>query len=124
MEICLKKVKKLDSPNHDLENTNDSQDKILIVEPPLDFTRDPESYLAFKEIPVYEPTAEEFRQPIALINRLKEMGYDKSGCVKIRAPPEWDPKFSLSLQDKKITTRKQKLQDLTKGKVTKMFALK
>lgn len=124
MEICLKRVKKLDSTYHVLENTNDSQDNIFVVEPPLDFTRDPESYLGFQEIPVYEPTAEEFRQPIPLINRLKEMGYDKFGCVKIRAPPEWDPKFSLSLQDKKITTRKQTLQHLTKGKVTKMFALK
>jgi len=44
------------------------------------------------------------------------MGYDKFGCVKLKAPPEWDPKFSLTLQDKKITTRKQTLQDLTKGK--------
>jgi len=84
--------------------------------PPIPL-REPESYLNIPEIPIYEPTAEEFRQPISLINKLKEMGYEKYGCVKLRAPAEWNPEFSLTLQNKKIATRTQVLQNLTKGKV-------
>jgi len=83
--------------------------------PPV-FLREPESYLNIPEIPIYEPTAEEFRQPISLINKLREMGYEKYGCVKLRAPDEWNPEFSLALQNKKIATRTQVLQNLIKGK--------
>jgi len=45
------------------------------------------------------------------------MGYEKYGCVKLRAPDEWNPEFSLALQNKKIATRTQVLQNLIKGKV-------
>ena len=120
MEISLKKHINLESPDDFsivLENTSTSEDNNFVEETSLNFTRDPQSYLSFQEIPIYEPTAAEFREPIALINKLKEMGYDQFGCVKIKAPLEWNPKFSLTLEDKKITTRKQTLQDLTKGKV-------
>lgn len=88
-----------------------------IIEPAPTFLRDPKSYLEILELPVYEPTNEEFKQPLLLIKKLCDLGYDKYGCIKIVTPKSWNPDFAFTRQDKKLTTRKQNLRDLTKGKV-------
>ena len=88
-----------------------------VKEPEVTYLRDPKAYAKIMELPIYEPTTEEFKQPFLLIRRLYELGYEKYGCVKIRTPKSWNPKFSFDNDDKKLTTRKQNLKDLMKGKV-------
>ena len=80
-------------------------------------SRTPQSYNKIIELPVYEPTNEEFKQPLLLIRKLCKLGYDKYGCVKVKTPKSWKPEFALNNPEKKITTRKQSLRDLVKGKV-------
>jgi len=87
-----------------------------VIEPPETFLRDPKSYNKIQELPVYEPTNEEFKQPLLLIRKLMDLGYDKYGCIKIITPKSWNPEFAFNRPDKKLTTRKQNLRDLTKGK--------
>ena len=94
-----------------------------VIEPPETFLRDPKSYNKIQELPVYEPTNEEFKQPLLLIRKLMDLGYDKYGCIKIITPKSWNPEFAFNRPDKKLTTRKQNLRDLTKGKVIKFFKL-
>ncbi len=81
------------------------------------FPRDPSLYLQIPEIPVYEATMEEFKQPLLLMKKLREQGYEKFGCIKIKPPTQWDPDFALSNLDKKITTRIQNLNELIRGEV-------
>lgn len=45
------------------------------------------------EVPVYEPSEEEFNDPLELIRKLAVNGYEKYGCVKIRPPSSWKPGF-------------------------------
>lgn len=112
------KISHINDPPSFISNDTDTQAESLQSEDQNPTAaREPQDYINIPEIPIYEPTAEEFRDPIPLIKKLRDEGYDKFGCVKIIAPTEWDPEFSLSLQDRKITTRKQILQDLIKGKV-------
>jgi len=72
------------------------------------------------EMPVYEPTNEEFKEPFLLIKKLVDLGYHKYGCIKLKTPKTWNPEFSYSRPDKKLTTRKQILRDLIKGKVLQL----
>jgi len=81
------------------------------------FPRDPKLYRKIQEVPTYEPTLAEFKQPLLLLRKLKEQGFEKYGAVKIRAPKNWNPQFSFNQNDKKLTTRIQVLRDLCKGKV-------
>jgi len=87
-----------------------------VQEPEPAFLRDPKSYQKIMEIPVYEPTNEEFKEPFLLIKKLVDLGYHKYGCIKLKTPKTWNPEFSYSRPDKKLTTRKQILRDLIKGK--------
>lgn len=85
------------------------------------FLRDPKAYTKILELPVYEPTNEEFKEPLLLIRKLYELGYHKYGCIKIKTPRSWNPEFSFSNIDKKISTRKQNLRDLVRGKVPELY---
>ena len=72
-------------------------------------------------IPVYEPTTQEFRDPFLLFEKLSKLGYEKFGCVKIKPPSTWKPTFQFNYVEKRLTTRKQVIQDLCKGKVLIKF---
>ena len=51
-----------------------------------------DSDIAVDSAPVFYPTLEEFENPIAYINKLREeASADKSGICKIVPPKEWDP---------------------------------
>lgn len=82
-----------------------------------DFYRKPKDYNKILELPIYEPTVEEFKQPMLLIKKLYDLNYHKYGCIKIKTPESWNPEFSYNYANKKVTTRIQKLRNLTKGKV-------
>lgn len=80
------------------------------------FLRQPESYSQILEIPCYEPTIDEFNEPFLLIQNLTKQGFQKYGCVKIKAPLNWGSNFSFNPQ-KKLTIRRQILKCLYEGKV-------
>lgn len=85
------------------------------------FPRDPLVYSEIPELPVYQPTTAEFKQPINLIRKLKELGFDKIGAIKIIPPKSWNPEFSFNQSDKKLTTRIQLLRELCKGIVNPLL---
>ena len=90
---------------------------ISLEEETSNLLRDPQEYLKIDEIPIYKPTEDELVDPFFLIKNLKTKGYEKYGAVKIVAPQEWASEFSFNPTGKLLTTRKQILKDLIKGKV-------
>jgi hypothetical protein len=77
--------------------------------------RPPHQYKKIKHVPIYEPTEEEFNNPIQLISKLKK--YQEYGAVVIKAPKLFRPTCMFDELDKKVSTRVQVIQDLTLGKV-------
>ena len=69
------------------------------------------------EVPIYRCSEEEFREPVLLLQKLRELGYEKYGCVKLVPPKSFKPPFSFDGNGKSLTTRKQVLQQLTRGEV-------
>ena len=88
-----------------------------VVESHSEYMRNPASYNEIPEVPIYEPTAEEFVNPLRLVEILNEKGFRKYGCVKIRPPKGWKPEFSFNPSNKKLTVREQLLSNLNEGKV-------
>ena len=68
-------------------------------------------------LPVYKCTETEFKDPMKLIAKLRELGYETHGCVKLVPPKSFKIPFCFDGKGKLLTTRKQVLQDLTKAKV-------
>jgi len=90
---------------------------ICLEEENTNLMRNPQDYLKISEVPVYKPTNDELINPFFLIRNLKLKGYEKYGAVKIIAPEGWTSEFSFNPAGKLLTTRKQVLKDLIKGKV-------
>ncbi|XP_028397957.1 lysine-specific demethylase 5A-like [Dendronephthya gigantea] len=63
------------------------------------------------EAPVFEPTEEEFQDPLAFITKIRPY-VEKVGICKIRPPPEWQPPFSVDVEKFRFTPRVQKLNEL------------
>lgn len=63
------------------------------------------------EAPVFEPTEEEFDNPLQYIDSIKETG-EKYGIIKIRPPPEWQPPFAIDIETFKFKSRIQQLNQL------------
>jgi len=87
-----------------------------VVESHPNYMRNASSYNEIPEVPIYEPTAEEFANPLRLIEILNEKGFAKYGCVKIRPPKSWKPEFSFNPSNKKLNVREQLLSNLNEGK--------
>ena len=68
-------------------------------------------------IPEIKLSASEFADPIRTIVKLREK-YEEIGAIKISPPNNWKPPFCFEVDDRTITTRKQVIQDLTKGNVS------
>ena len=83
--------------------------------------RDPRDYLRIYEVPIYEATPQELADPFQLLKNIREKGYEKYGAVKIRMPKEWASHFAFNPENKNVTTRKQVLKNLIKGKVKKLL---
>ncbi|XP_054718406.1 lysine-specific demethylase 5A-like [Uloborus diversus] len=63
------------------------------------------------EAPVYEPTAEEFKDPLAYIAKIRPEA-EQRGICKIKPPPEWQPPFAVDVDNFRFTPRMQRLNEL------------
>lgn len=64
-----------------------------------------------REAPVFTPTAEQFKDPLKYINEIREIGA-QFGICKIKPPPNWQPPFTLDVDNFKFVPRIQKLNEL------------
>ncbi|XP_014478627.1 PREDICTED: lysine-specific demethylase 5A isoform X2 [Dinoponera quadriceps] len=63
------------------------------------------------EAPVFEPTNEEFQDPLAYIAKIRPIA-EKSGICKIKPPPNWQPPFAVDVDKFKFVPRIQRLNEL------------
>lgn len=63
------------------------------------------------EAPVFEPTADEFKDPLKYIAKIRSVAKEHGIC-KIRPPPNWHPPFCVDVDNFKFTPRIQKLNEL------------
>ncbi|KAG8196974.1 hypothetical protein JTE90_009028 [Oedothorax gibbosus] len=68
-------------------------------------------FLPPPEAPVFEPTAEEFKDPLAYIAKIRPIA-EKTGICKIKPPPEWQPPFAVDVDNFRFTPRMQRLNEL------------
>uniref|UniRef100_A0A3Q1JHN5 [histone H3]-trimethyl-L-lysine(4) demethylase n=1 Tax=Anabas testudineus TaxID=64144 RepID=A0A3Q1JHN5_ANATE len=70
-----------------------------------------EEFVPPPECPVFEPSWEEFQDPLGYIAKIRPIA-EKSGICKIRPPPDWQPPFSVELDHFHFTPRIQRLNEL------------
>ncbi|XP_066500267.1 lysine-specific demethylase 5C isoform X2 [Hoplias malabaricus] len=63
------------------------------------------------ECPVFEPSWEEFADPLGYIAKIRPIA-EKSGICKIRPPPDWQPPFAVEVDNFHFTPRIQRLNEL------------
>ncbi|CAH2061130.1 unnamed protein product, partial [Iphiclides podalirius] len=63
------------------------------------------------EAPVFEPTPEEFLDPLAYISKIRPIA-EKSGICKIKPPAHWQPPFAVDVDRLRFTPRIQRLNEL------------
>lgn len=82
------------------------------------------------EAPVFKPTAEEFKDPLEYIKKIRPIG-EKTGICKI-IPPNWKNPFALDMNTLRFVPRIQRINELEartriklnfSDKLTKFFAL-
>ncbi|XP_055922629.1 lysine-specific demethylase 5 [Eupeodes corollae] len=64
-----------------------------------------------RECPVFRPTTDEFRNPLAYISKIRPIA-EKCGIAKILPPAEWRPPFAVDVDKLKFTPRVQRLNEL------------
>ncbi|CAH2238737.1 jg27662 [Pararge aegeria aegeria] len=69
------------------------------------------SFTVPPEAPVFEPTPEEFLDPLAYISKIRPIA-EKSGICKIKPPPHWQPPFAVDVDRLRFTPRIQRLNEL------------
>ena len=62
--------------------------------------------------PVFEPTEEQFEDPIGYISSIRAEG-EKYGIVKIRPPASFQPPFALDVEEFKFRPRRQRINELS-----------
>ncbi|XP_006815984.1 LOW QUALITY PROTEIN: lysine-specific demethylase 5A [Saccoglossus kowalevskii] len=70
-----------------------------------------DSFIPPPEAPVFEPTEEEFADPLAYISKIRPIA-EKAGLCKIIPPPDWQPPFAVDVENFKFTPRIQRLNEL------------
>lgn len=63
------------------------------------------------ECPVFRPTQEEFKNPLAYISKIRPIA-EKCGIAKILPPESWSPPFAVDVDKLKFTPRVQRLNEL------------
>uniref|UniRef100_A0A3Q3EG87 [histone H3]-trimethyl-L-lysine(4) demethylase n=1 Tax=Kryptolebias marmoratus TaxID=37003 RepID=A0A3Q3EG87_KRYMA len=63
------------------------------------------------ECPVFEPSWEEFSDPLGFINKIRPIA-EKMGICKIRPPQDWQPPFACDVRNFRFTPRVQRLNEL------------
>ncbi|XP_072946087.1 lysine-specific demethylase 5 [Epargyreus clarus] len=69
------------------------------------------SFTVPPEAPVFEPTPEEFLDPLAYISKIRPIA-EKSGICKIKPPAHWQPPFAVDVDRLRFTPRIQRLNEL------------
>lgn len=63
------------------------------------------------EAPVFHPTEEEFKDPLAYINKIRAIA-ENTGICKIKPPSNWQPPFAVDVDKLRFTPRIQRLNEL------------
>ncbi|XP_053574799.1 lysine-specific demethylase 5A isoform X2 [Bombina bombina] len=63
------------------------------------------------ECPVFEPSWEEFSDPLSFIGRIRPIA-ERTGICKIRPPKDWQPPFACDVKSFTFTPRVQRLNEL------------
>uniref|UniRef100_A0A667YTD4 [histone H3]-trimethyl-L-lysine(4) demethylase n=1 Tax=Myripristis murdjan TaxID=586833 RepID=A0A667YTD4_9TELE len=63
------------------------------------------------ECPVFEPSWEDFSDPLGFINKIRPIA-EKTGICKIRPPEDWQPPFACDVRNFRFTPRVQRLNEL------------
>lgn len=63
------------------------------------------------ECPVFRPTAEEFKNPLAYISKIRSIA-EKCGIAKILPPEKWSPPFAVDVDKLHFVPRVQRLNEL------------
>ncbi|KAL2102272.1 hypothetical protein ACEWY4_001440 [Coilia grayii] len=63
------------------------------------------------ECPVFEPSWEDFSDPLGFINKIRPIA-EKTGICKIRPPVDWQPPFACDVRNFRFTPRVQRLNEL------------
>lgn len=67
------------------------------------------------EAPTFYPTIEEFKDPLAYIDKIRSIG-ERAGICKIVPPAEWKPRCMIDFSNPKLfPTKKQKVNTLQEG---------
>ncbi|XP_035243760.1 lysine-specific demethylase 5C isoform X2 [Anguilla anguilla] len=72
---------------------------------------DGEEFCPPPECPVFEPSWEEFADPLGYIAKIRPIA-EKSGICKIRPPADWQPPFAVEVDNFRFTPRIQRLNEL------------
>ncbi|XP_055787480.1 lysine-specific demethylase 5C-like isoform X1 [Salvelinus fontinalis] len=70
-----------------------------------------EDFVPPPECPVFEPSWEEFQDPLGYIAKIRPIA-EKSGICKIRPPADWQPPFAVEVDSFRFTPRIQRLNEL------------
>uniref|UniRef100_A0A4W5NMI8 [histone H3]-trimethyl-L-lysine(4) demethylase n=1 Tax=Hucho hucho TaxID=62062 RepID=A0A4W5NMI8_9TELE len=70
-----------------------------------------EDFVPPPECPVFEPSWEEFKDPLGYIAKIRPIA-EKSGICKIRPPADWQPPFAVEVDSFRFTPRIQRLNEL------------
>ncbi|XP_051508766.1 lysine-specific demethylase 5C isoform X2 [Myxocyprinus asiaticus] len=70
-----------------------------------------EEFVPPPECPVFEPSWEEFEDPLGYIAKIRPIA-EKSGICKIRPPHDWQPPFAVEVDNFRFTPRIQRLNEL------------
>uniref|UniRef100_A0A8C1Q3V1 [histone H3]-trimethyl-L-lysine(4) demethylase n=1 Tax=Cyprinus carpio TaxID=7962 RepID=A0A8C1Q3V1_CYPCA len=73
--------------------------------------RESSEFVPPPECPVFEPSWEEFADPLGYIAKIRPIA-EKSGICKIRPPPDWQPPFAVEVDNFRFTPRIQRLNEL------------
>uniref|UniRef100_A0A8C7SEL8 [histone H3]-trimethyl-L-lysine(4) demethylase n=1 Tax=Oncorhynchus mykiss TaxID=8022 RepID=A0A8C7SEL8_ONCMY len=63
------------------------------------------------ECPVFEPSWEDFTDPLGFINKIRPIA-ERTGICKIRPPEDWTPPFACDVRNFRFTPRVQRLNEL------------
>lgn len=63
------------------------------------------------ECPVFRPTTEEFKNPLAYISKIRSIA-EKCGIAKILPPATWSPPFAVDVDKLRFVPRVQRLNEL------------
>uniref|UniRef100_A0A8C9VNP2 Lysine-specific demethylase 5A n=1 Tax=Scleropages formosus TaxID=113540 RepID=A0A8C9VNP2_SCLFO len=70
-----------------------------------------EKFVPPPECPVFEPSWEDFSDPLGFINKIRPIA-EKTGICKIRPPEDWQPPFACDVRNFRFTPRVQRLNEL------------